>query len=470
MSEIYELAVIGAGPAGIEAALVASRAGVNTIVIDGYPQPGGQYFKAMPPSFSVSGRSSSEQEGEELSKRLAETSVTRLWDTLVWGIFDEEEKGDNWLLTLHGPSAPKEIRARTLILANGAYENPVAFPGWTLPGVINSGAALILVKTQRVAPGKRAVVTGTGPLLLSAAAHLIAAGVEVVAVCENSRLFPKGLKYIPTMLGQRNRLEEGFKYFRALLTGKAPYKTGWSVVEARGGEHVEEAVIAKLDNNGVPVSGTEKTIKVDTVVCGFGFTPNTDLARMIGCKVEYNPQRGGWIPVRDEWLQTSLDGVFVAGDGGGIGGAENSRLEGQIAGLAAAQKTGHMGKQEAESIYQNLKPALTQQRRFGRLLGDLFTIKPGLSALSRDDTIICRCEEITKKEILAAIDEGCESVVWVKRKTRSGMGMCQGRSCGRQIAQLIAQRTGKGMEALPPDTQRPPERPIPLDSLIEAIK
>lgn len=467
MSETYELAVIGAGPAGLEAALVASQAGVKTVVIDCYPQSGGQYFKAMPTGFSVSERNSAEAEGDALAKRLEETSVTRFWDTLVWGVFNDEEKDEGWLLALNGAEAPKEIRARTLILANGAYETPVAFPGWTLPGVISCGATLILVKTQRVAPGKRAIVTGTGPLLFSAAAHLIAAGVEVVAVCENTRLFPKGIMYIPTMLGQWGRLVEGIKYLSTMIKGKTPYKTGWSVIEAQGKEHVEGAIIAKLDNNGVPIPGTEKTVLVDTVVCSFGLTPNTDMARMIGCKLEYKAKKGGWIPVRDETLQTSLDGVYVAGDCGGISGAENSRLEGQIAGTAVSNKTGHMSSQKAEEIYNSLKSPLSQQRRFGRLLGDLFTTKPGLSSLSRDDTVICRCEEITKKEILAAIDAGCESVVWVKRQTRSGMGMCQGRSCHRQVAHLVAQRTGQKLDTLLPDTQRPPERPISLEVLVE---
>jgi NADPH-dependent 2,4-dienoyl-CoA reductase/sulfur reductase-like enzyme len=470
MSVTYELAVIGAGPAGMEAAIIASEAGVKTVVIDSYPQSGGQYFKAMPAAFSASERGGAEVEGDALAKRLAGSPVTRFLDTLVWGIFEEETKGEGWMLALHGPDAPKEIRAHTLIFANGAYETPVAFPGWTLPGVINCGAALILVKTQRVAPGKRALVTGTGPLLFSAAAHLIAAGVEVVGVCENTRLFPKGILYAPIMLGQWGRLVEGIKYFSTMMKGGTPYKTGWSVIEARGKDHVEEAVIAKIDDNGVPMAGTEQTVAVDTVVCGYGLTPNIDLARMIGCKLEYNPKKGGWIPVRDVTLQTSLDGVYVAGDGGGIGGAENSRLEGRIAGTAVAQKSGHLNSQKAEATYASMRSALAQQRRFGRLLGDLFSPKLGLTSLSRDETLICRCEEITKKQILAAIEGGCESVIWVKRATRAGMGMCQGRSCGRQVAHLIAQKIGQDLGTLVPDTQRPPERPIPLEVLIETDK
>jgi NADPH-dependent 2,4-dienoyl-CoA reductase/sulfur reductase-like enzyme len=466
MSEIYELAVIGAGPAGMEAAITASRAGVKTVVIDGYPQAGGQYFKALPAAFTSSQKSQIEKEGDLLAEQLANMSAVKFFNALVWGIF-EEEKGEGWLVALDGPDVPREVHARMLILANGAYETPVAFPGWTLPGVITCGAALTLIKTWRVAPGKLALVTGTGPLLLSAAAHLIEAGVKVVGVCETTRLLPKGILYGPTMLGQWHRLQEGAKYLSIMRGAKTPYKTGWSIVEAHGKDHVEEAVIAKVDNNGVPIADTEQTLKVDTVVSGYGLLPNTDLARMIGCKLEYNTKKGGWVPVRDETLQTSLSGVYVAGDGAGIGGAENSRLEGKIAGAAVALRTGKLSSLKVKEITRQMKPEIAQQRRFGRLLGDLFSPKPGLTSLARDETIICRCEEITKKEILAAIAGGGESVIWVKRMTRAGMGLCQGRSCGRQVAQLIAQQTGQDPGQLPPDTQRPPERPIRLEILEE---
>jgi D-hydroxyproline dehydrogenase subunit alpha len=466
MNDTYELAVIGAGPAGMEAAILASEAGVKTVVIDNYPQAGGQYFKALPAAFSSSKKSKTEKDGDSLAERLAKLPATRFYNTLVWGIFDEE-KDQDWLLTLYGPDAPKEIHAHNLILANGAYETPVPFPGWTLPGVIGCGAALNLVKNQRVTPGKRALVTGTGPLLFSAAAHLIEAGVEVVSVCEASHVFPRGIKYGPTMLGQWDRVVEGWEYLNVMRKGKTPYKTGWSILEAHGKDHVEEAVIVKVDDNSVPIPGTQKTVKVDTVVCGYGFMPNIDIARMIGCKLEYDPKKGGWVPVRDGTLQTSLPGVYAAGDGAGIGGAEHSRLEGKIAGISVAQKTGHMSSAQAGELTQQLQPALAQQRRFQRLLGDLFSPKPGLASLSHDDTIICRCEEITKKEIMAAISDGCESVIWVKRKTRAGMGLCQGRSCGRFVAQWIAQQTGKDPALLVPDTQRPPVRPIPLEFLEE---
>ena len=248
MNTTYELAVIGAGPAGLEAALAAanSGSGVNTVLIDHLPQAGGQYYKPLPAPFQSTARTATEKEGEALVRQVEKSSVTRIYNALIWGIFKEED-GDGWMVSLYGPDAPKELHVRKLILASGAYDAPVAFPGWTLPGVITCGAALVMLKNQRVAPFRRVLLTGTGPLLLSAAAYLIDAGVEVVAVCEANQIKPGAVRYGPTMLKEWHRLTEGVKYVNILSRAGTPYKMGWSIVEARGEEFVEEAVIARIN-------------------------------------------------------------------------------------------------------------------------------------------------------------------------------------------------------------------------------
>jgi NADPH-dependent 2,4-dienoyl-CoA reductase/sulfur reductase-like enzyme len=472
MSEHYELAVIGAGPAGMEAAITAAEAGVKTVIIDYYPQAGGQYYKPLPSAFKAAQKTRAEREGEFLVDMLKGLPVTRLFDALTWGIF-KEEKEQGWQVALYGPQAPKFVHARMLILANGAYDTPVAFPGWTLPGVITCGAALTLLKTQRVAPARRALVTGTGPLLLSVAAHLIEAGVEVAAVCESNRLFPKGLLYIPTLLGQWHRLMEGVQYLSIMSRARTPYKMGWSIVAAHGNDHVEETVIARVDKTGVAQPGTEQAFEVDTVVSGYSLTPNTGLARMLGCQFEHRPEKGGWVPVRDETMRTSLPGVYVAGDGAGIGGAEAARLEGRIAGAAAAVESGHIGTEKAGEIYGRIKPELAQQRRFGRLLGDLFSPKPGLIALAHDDTILCRCEEITLGEVKAAVADGARTLGEVKMVTRTGMGNCQGRMCERSVAGAIVQALAAdqvGPESVGMYSIRPPLHPLPVGFLAEAVE
>jgi NADPH-dependent 2,4-dienoyl-CoA reductase/sulfur reductase-like enzyme len=489
MSETYELAVIGAGPAGMEAALTAAEAGVHTVLIDHRPEAGGQYYRSLPEAFTASRKTGTEREGEFLAGLLNEVQVAKLYNALVWGIFKPEfrasqgrddiiggageEQGEGWLVALYGPDAPKWVHARALVLASGAYDTPVAFPGWTLPGVMTCGAALILLKTQRVAPARRALVTGTGPLLLSAAAHLIQAGVEVAGVCESNRILPRGLRYGPTMIGQWHRLAEGAGYLRIMSRAKTPYKMGWSIVEARGRDQVEEAVIARVDANGAIMPGSEQTLAVDAVISGYSLTPNTGLARMIGCQMEYRPEKGGWVPVRDDTLQTSLQGVYVAGDGGGIGGAENSRLEGRIAGAAAAVQMGHLSTKKASELLEQIKPNLTQQRRYSHLLGDLFTPNPGLIALARDDTILCRCEEISLGEVRAAVDQGARTIGEVKMLTRTGMGNCQGRMCERSVAGAISQVLKN--ESVTPESVgmysiRPPLHPLSVEFLAEAYK
>ncbi|MDR3577672.1 MAG: FAD-dependent oxidoreductase [Anaerolineaceae bacterium] len=470
MSETYELAVIGAGPAGLEAAITAAEAGVKTVLIDAYPQAGGQYYKALPAAFSAFKKTAVEKEGDLLLQLINGMPITRIYNALTWGIF-KGEAGPGWLITLYGAAAPKQVHALTLVLACGAYDTPVAFPGWTLPGVITCGAALTLLKNQRSAPFRRALFSGTGPLLLSGAAHMIDAGVEVLGVCESNRIKFDAIKYAPTMLGQWQRLEEGAKYLSILAGARTPYKLGWSVVAALGKDHVEEAVIAKISADGQPIPGTEQTLKVDTLVCGYGLTPNSGLARLIGCKFEYQSHRGGWIPWRDEAMQTNLPGVYAAGDCAGIGGAENSRLEGRIAGTAAALQTGHITQHTAGQFYNRIKNALTRQRRYGQLLGELFSPQPGLIALAQDDTIVCRCEEISLGEVKAAVAAGARTIGEVKMVTRVGMGNCQGRMCEGSVLNAVLQELVQEKataETIGMYSIRPPLQPLPIGVLAAA--
>jgi NADPH-dependent 2,4-dienoyl-CoA reductase/sulfur reductase-like enzyme len=469
MNERVELAVIGAGPAGMEAALAADGEGVKTVLIDSLPQEGGQYFRKHAAGLVATPGDRREKEGDRLSARLAGSSVTRVYNALVWAIFKEEEEG--WRVALYGPNAPKYVWVKAIVLANGAYDTPVAFPGWTLPGVITSGAALILVQSQHVVPGKRALVTGSGPLLLSSAAALIQAGVKVVGVCETSRVLPQGLRVAPLLLGHPWRALEAVGYLGLLLRKNVPYRTGWSILEARGRGQVEEARIGAVNERGVPIAGSERTVEVDTVVCGYGLTPNTGLARLIGCKMEYLPGSGGWVPERDGMLQSSKPGVYLVGDGARIGGAENARLEGRLAGLAVAYQTGHLSREDADRRMARLKPQLARQRRFSRMLEGLFPSRPDWISLAGDETPVCRCEEIRRSEVREAVAGGAHTLGEVKMITRVGMGNCQGRMCEGPVATaILAELASAGAT---PDSVgcysiRPPLHPLPLEFLAEA--
>lgn len=469
MTEKFELVVIGAGPGGMEATITAAENGVKTAMIDNYPQPGGQYFMRFPAEFKVDYETKTETVGRNLVSHALRVPGLKVFNCLVWGLFEQDH---GWLVALYGKDSPKYIHAKNLILATGSYDTPVAFPGWTLPGVITSGGTLVQLKNQRVAPGKRALVSGTGPLLFSVAAHLIDAGVEVVAVCEANHILPRGIKYAFTMLKQWDRLTEGAKYMSKIMGNKTPYKVGFSVIEAQGTDQVERARIAKLDKEGRPIPGTEQTLDVDLVVSGFSLMPNAGLAKLLDCEMEYQAGKGGWIPVRDADFQTSLPGVFAIGDGAGIGGAENARLEGRIAGMTVAKITGHASLAKEKAFKEEIQSDLKQQKNFGNLLSDLFTPPAGLVSLLKDDTIVCRCEEITFAEVKDAIQKGARSIGEVKMLTRTGMGNCQGRMCEHTVASIIANtlaEEGITREKTGYYSVRPPLHPLPQSFLAEAI-
>lgn len=470
-----ELAVVGAGPAGLEAALAAAEAGVSVLLIDGYARPGGQYLKQLPAAFRETGRAYPHPEVQALLHRLAGADDIRLLsDTVVWGIFPAEATGD-WLLALSGPEDSRQVRASVVILATGAYDRPVAFPGWSLPGVLTAGAAQTLLKNQRVLPGRRILLSGSGPLQLAVAAQLVRAGAEVIGMLEAATLdWRRGLHYAPAVWRQWSRLAEGWGYWRTLRRAGTPLRFGWAVIEARGEGQVEAGVIARLDDNGQPRPGTARTVAVDTIITGYGFIPATQLSRLAGCRHTYRPEQGGYVPDRDERLQTSCPGLYSVGDGAGIGGAQLARIEGRVAGLAAAVRLGHLPEAAGAQVIAGQQPALVRERRFAGLLHDLFAPRPGLFGLATDDTIICRCEEVRLADIRQAIRDGAVCASAVKGITRAGMGNCQGRICAELVARAIAAETTEPgdyagrLAAAGAFTARSPIFPLPLATLAEA--
>ncbi len=464
MTERVDVVVVGAGPAGMEAAITAAEAGADVTLIDSYPRPGGQYFKQLPDSFHSDDHTPQAKQAETMFRRLERAKVHLLTDTIVWGAYPASD-AKGWLLTLHGPGVSNCLQTEALVLSTGAYDRPIPFPGWTLPGVMTAGAAQIMLKHQRMLPGRRVLLSGTGPLQLAVAAQLVYAGVEVLGVLEGARLGWHSVRHTPAMWGQWARLREGWEYWRTLRRAGVPFRFGWSVVEARGDGEVQEAIIARIDSDWQPIPGSQQTVAVDTVIIGYGFIPSTELSRLLGCQHDFMPEQGGYVPRRDDEMQTSLPGVYAVGDGAGIGGVELSRVEGRIAGLAVARQLGRLDDDAARAAIARQRPILARERRFARMLGELFTPGPGLYTLATDDTVICRCEEVTRGEISEAIAAGCHTVIWVKRATRAGMGLCQGRICGHLVARLIAEQTEQNVDQVLPDTIRPPVRPIPLDTL-----
>jgi NAD(P)H-nitrite reductase large subunit len=231
--------------------------------------------------------------------------------------------------------------------------------------------------------------------------------------------------------------------------------------------------IARLDENGHPLPVQRESIVADTLALGYGFLPATQLTRLLGCEHEFAPRRGGWIPVRDAWMQTTLPGVFAVGDGAGIGGVALARLEGQKAGMQAAHQLGHIDGQALQSLASELRPRLKRERRFADLMGDLFTPGPGLYTLGDEGTIICRCEEVRLADVRQAQAAGCSTLAEIKGLTRVGMGNCQGRICGELLAHALLdgdssqQEQEQKLRNLGMFSVRPPIHPLSLQDLAQ---
>jgi NAD(P)H-nitrite reductase large subunit len=329
---------------------------------------------------------------------------------------------------------------------------------------VTAGGVQILLKTQRILTGKRFLLSGTGPLQIALAAQLIHAGAEVIGLLEANRIGVEHLKHAPAMWGQWAKLGEGWDYWRTLRRAGVKVQRGFAAIAAIGDTELEQVVTARLDEDMRPLPGTEQTLYADTLVIGYGFLPSNELPRMLNCDHEYVPAQMVHIPRHNETMQTSVPSVFVAGDGAGVGGVALARIEGRIAGAAAANRLGQMSRASLSAALAREHKALQRERRFAEMLNQIFCLRTGVLSWADDDTLICRCEEISKKEIVDTVQMGCDSLIWAKRMTRAGMGMCQGRVCGQWIARLIAEQTGKDPSQLTLDTVRPPLRPVSMNS------
>jgi NADPH-dependent 2,4-dienoyl-CoA reductase/sulfur reductase-like enzyme len=458
-----EVLVVGAGPGGIAAALEVARVGGSVWVVDEYPQPGGQYLRQPAPGLEVEADSrvlEHVSEGVRRVKEAKDAGVRFLQQALAWGAFS-----DGSLAILSGGKA-ELLTPGKVILAVGAREGSVAFPGWTLPGVMTAGAAQALVGGQGILPGRRILMAGTGPLQLAVAAQLVRAGGHLVGVLEANGF---GILAGSALRGwgQWERLWEGVRYWRTLRSAGVPLVFGRTVVRATGRGQLERVVTAALDSRWKVLPGTELETEIDTLCLGFWLMPNTKLARLLGCDTTYDPSRGGLVPVHNDRMETSRPGVFVVGETAGIAGAKAAELQGRIAGTAAAQQLGRGNPAEMTARLATARDQLARELRFARYLNEVFSVKPGLLDLITDETVVCRCEEITWGQWREERSEWANTLDAVRMTTRTGFGLCQGNVCESLVGQLLARETGKAIGELGTYHIRPPITPITLGALAD---
>ena len=454
--EESEIIVVGGGPGGLSAALAATRAGAQVTLVDAYIHPGGQFYRQSPERL-VEQSNAHQRRGQEMLRKVKEAGVHIFSETLVSSIYPEKN------LVCSSPQAAYLQKAKGIIIASGAYEQPLPFPGWTLPGVIMTGGIQTLLH-QHVLPGKRILLTGTGPLQLVVAKNLIQAGAEVVAVLEGNQLIKKSGLRAPAMWGQWDRMSEGLQSILTMMTHGVPYKLGWGIVKAHGTNEVTGATIARLDQDWRPVKGTEQDVICDTIGTAYGFVPFNSLSKIAGAQQAWRPELGGEVPIRNEYYETTVPGIYAVGDGAGIGGFRMSEMEGELAGIWAAKQLGHE-RQPADVAISHIRSRIRRESRFQRLYADLFNPGPGAFEMVKDDTVVCRCENITYARLRDAILSGDMTPQEIKNDIRTSMGRCQGRVCSRLVLQTLAGMSGKTEAEIGLFSARPPVFPLSIGVL-----
>lgn len=363
----------------------------------------------------------------------------------------------------------RTVEAQRVLIAPGAHDRPVAFPGWTLPGVITAGGAQTLVKTQRVLPGRRIVFAGSGPLALAFPAQLRGYGANVTLVLDaGPSPGPRdAARLLGAARGNITLLRDALAYRAALLRARVPLRYGRIVLRAEGDGRVETVVHAAADPDWRPVRGTEERVEADTLCLGYGFFPSVDLLRLAGCDFAYDEDLGGPVVAVDEWGRTTVPGVLAAGDGTGVAGSFVAADQGRLAALGAALDLGALAPAAARERGEPVRRRLAEKERLRDALRRLHRIGPGIYELATPETVICRCEEVTAGALEAAVATTADVNV-VKTLTRVTMGLCQGRNCQRHVAAAIARRHGRAIGALPVATPRAPARPVPIGAVADA--
>lgn len=444
------IVVVGAGPAGLRAVEVLAKAGLRPILIDEAQRPGGQIYR-QPPTGAE--RPPERLYGFEAGKATAlHRLLGELGDavdhrpaTLAWSLFETE-------IDLLGSAGFERIHFDRLVLATGAMDRVLPFPGWTTPGVFTLGAAQIALKAQGVAIGRRVALVGAGPLLPLVTHQYLKAGAEVVASLDVTPLWPK-LGALPGLMLEPATLLKGIWYTaRNLLAGR-PVRSGVRALRVEGGARVEALV-------WTDASGREHRVECDAVGASFGLRSEAQLADLAGCRFVFDAVGHQWIPERSPEGRSSRPDVYLAGDGAGIGGADNAELQGERAALALLAD---LGRPVDGARVARLDAALAHQRRFRAALEAAYPFPAHLVDAVGDDEIVCRCEGITAGTLRATgRDRAAHEMNRLKAFTRIGMGRCQGRVCGQAAAEILARAHGVAPSEVGRLRGNPPIKPIPV--------
>jgi thioredoxin reductase/bacterioferritin-associated ferredoxin len=458
LRDTYDVAVVGAGPAGLAAAANCARAGLMTVLFDEQASPGGQIYRAITatPLKRDTIFGADYWSGAKLVRDFLASGAQYVPRATVWSLTREREIGVSVAGSAH------ILRAEQVILATGTLERPFPVPGWTLPGVMTVGAAQILLKSSGLVPRGRTVLAGCGPLLWLLAWQYLNAGLCVDAILDTTprAIRAMAIRYTPGFVLSPYLV----KGLRLLLAVRRRVRVIANVVELRieGRTHVESVIYRTI-------AETEQRLPVDTVLLHQGVVPNVNLAMAAGIEHRWDEMQLCWTPVLDAAGNSGILGIAIAGDGAGIAGAEAAQARGEIAGLAAVKALrpkapGRMLRDDT-TVRARLKRAMR-----GRAFLDAYYQPMSQFRRPIGNTIVCRCEEITARQIIDTVALGCNGPNQIKAFLRCGMGACQGRLCGLTVTELIAHARGVAPQATGYYRIRPPVKPITLAELAQLPK
>lgn len=425
----YDLVIVGAGPAGMAAATAAAEQGLTVAVLDEQAAPGGQIYRAIsapaPQDENILGPDY--YHGRQLLAPFNQAGVDYIPSATVWEITRERE------VRLSAQGQARTLQAGKILLATGAQERPVPFPGWQLPGVMSCGAAQIMLKTSGLTPPAPLVLAGSGPLLLLIALQLHRAGVEIAAVLDTTPgdNYLKASRHVGGALRGWKMLLKGLDYMARLKGSGIRCLSRVSGLKAEAGEH------GKLARVRFTHKGKEQTLNATSLLVHQGVVPNVQLSRAIGIDHQWDQQQLCWRPHTDSWGETDIPGIFIAGDGAGISGAMAAEQAGRLAVWQISHQLGKQGPDDRDRLATPVR----------RTLAPIMAIRPFLDVLYQpagefltpaDETLVCRCEEVTAGDIRRFARLGCTGPNQTKAFSRVGMGPCQGRMCGLTVAQIIA--------------------------------
>ena len=451
-----DLAIVGAGPAGLAASATAAGLGLGVLTLDENPGIGGQIFRAIAtnPVKDKTRLGAEYWRGAALAEEAAALSVQHAVGATVWSVSACEAAGYQIGVSMAGRS--RLITAREVMVATGALERPFPIPGWTLPGVMSCGGAQTALKASGLVPDGRVIIAGCGPLLWLLAWQYLKAGVAIAAILDTTPRANRlnALPHLPAFLGSKY-LANGLKLMLAVRV-KVRVIAGVEALRAEGTGKFEDIVYTK--------AGRERRIAADVLLLHQGVAPHINLSNAIGCRHCWDDVQLAWKPETDEWGLTSMPGVTVAGDGAGIAGAEAAAARGRIAAIGVAHRLGRIDATWRDLHAAPLRKILARFAR-GRLFLDTLYQPARTFRVPQGDTIVCRCEEVTAEQIRATVPLGAAGPNQMKAFLRCGMGPCQGRLCGLTVTELIAEMRGVPPAEVGYYRLRPPVKPISLGEL-----